>query len=265
MDLGLGGRAAIVTGASRGIGRATAIGLAAEGCDVLLCGRDDAALAEVTREISAHDRSGRAEPVHVDVEAVGAAEAIVAECQRVFGRIDILVNNAGGTSAQFLHEVQADDWQSAFDRNFFSAARLAVAAANAMRPSGWGRLVHVSSIDGIEADKAFAAYSAAKAAMLNLSKSLSQEYARDGVLSNCVVPGITITESVMDNAAAAAQRSGSTADEVLQRMLERQRVNVRRFGQPNEIADAIVFLASERATFITGAALAIDGGTLRSI
>ena len=109
-----------------------------------------------------------------------------------------------------MTELNADDWQAAFDRNFFSAARLAVAAANAMRPSGWGRLVHVSSIDGIEADKTFAAYSAAKAAMLNLSKSLSQEYARDGVLSNCVVPGITITESVLENAAAAARARRAT-------------------------------------------------------
>jgi len=260
MDLGIGGRAAIVTGASRGIGRATANALAAEGAHVLLCGRDTDALDAVAKEIG-HG----ATPFIVDVEAPAAADAIVGECQRVFGRIDILINNAGGTSAQFLKDLQADDWQHAFDRNFFSAARLAVAAANAMRPVGWGRLVHVSSIDGIEADKAFAAYSAAKAAMLNLSKSLSQEYARDGVLSNCVVPGITITESVLDNAAAAAERSGSTVEEVLDRMLERQRVNVRRFGQPNEIADAIVFLASDRATFITGAALAIDGGTLRSI
>ncbi len=260
MDLGIGGRAAIVTGASRGIGRATANLLATEGAHVLLCGRDSDALQVVAQEIG-HD----ATPFIVDVEAPAAAEAIVAECQRVFGRIDILINNAGGTSAQFLKDLVADDWQNAFDRNFFSAARLAVAAANAMRPGGWGRLVHVSSIDGIEADKTFAAYSAAKAAMLNLSKSLSQEYARDGVLSNCVVPGITITESVLDNAAAAAERSGDTVDEVMTRMLERMRVAQRRMAQPNEIADAIVFLSSERASFITGAALAIDGGTLRSI
>ncbi len=101
--------------------------------------------------------------------------------------------------------------------------------------------------------------------MLNLSKSLSQEYARDGVLSNCVAPGITITESVLDNAAAAAQKSGDTVDAVMARMLERMRVAQRRMAQPNEIADAIVFLCSERASFITGAALAVDGGTLRSI
>ena len=265
MDLGLRGRAAIITGGSRGIGRATAIALAEEGCDLMVCGRDTAALAEVERVIGGIDRAGRCVPVEVDSDAEAAAVAIVDECVNVFGRIDILINNAGGTSSSKLSELSAGDWQAAFDRNFFSAARLAVAAANAMRRGGWGRLVHISSIDGIEADRHFAAYSAAKAAMLNMSKSLSQEYARDGVLSNCVVPGITLTESVHENAAAAAERLGTTVDEVMDRMLAKQGVAVGRFAQPEEIAAAIVFLASEKAAWITGATLAVDGGTLRSI
>ncbi|MDP1795524.1 MAG: SDR family oxidoreductase, partial [Acidimicrobiales bacterium] len=142
---------------------------------------------------------------------------------------------------------------------------LSVAASNARKGRGWGRIVHNSSIDGVEADKTFAPYSAAKAAMLNLSKSLSQEYARYGVLSNSVVPGITLTESVMENAQAAAERAGSTVDEVMDRMLGRMRIAIKRMAKPEEIADAIVFLASERAAFITGATLAIDGGTLRGI
>jgi NAD(P)-dependent dehydrogenase (short-subunit alcohol dehydrogenase family) len=184
---------------------------------------------------------------------------------RVFGRIDILVNNAGGTKPMYLSQLQAQDWQKSFEWNFFSAARLSVAAANAMKERGWGRIVHNSSIDGVEADKTFAPYSAAKAAMLNLSKSLSQEYARYGVLSNSVVPGITLTESVMENAQAAAERAGSTVDEVMERMLGRMRIAIKRMAHPEEVADAIVFLASERASFITGATLAIDGGTLRGI
>jgi 3-oxoacyl-[acyl-carrier protein] reductase len=260
MDLGIEGRAAIVTGASRGIGRAVAAAFVREGAQVLLCGRDTGNL-----EAAASSIGEGAAVMTVDVEAVDAADQIVAECQRVFGRIDILVNNAGGTKPMYLSQLQAEDWQKSFDWNFFSAARLSVAAANAMKERGWGRIVHNSSIDGVEADKTFAPYSAAKAAMLNLSKSLSQEYARYGVLSNSVVPGITMTESVMENAQAAAERSGSTVEEVMDRMLSRMRIAIKRMGKPDEIADAIVFLASERAAFITGATLAIDGGTLRGI
>ncbi len=260
MNLGIEGRAAIVTGASRGIGRAVADALVREGAHVLLCGRDTSALEAAAKDIG-HD----AQVMTVDVEAAPAADAIVAECIRMFGRIDILINNAGGTKPMYLSELQAEDWQKSFDWNFFSAARLSVAAANAMKERGWGRIVHNSSIDGVEADKVFAPYSAAKAAMLNLSKSLSQEYARHGVLSNSVVPGITLTESVMENAQAAAERNGSTVDEVMDRMLGRMRIAIKRMGKPEEIADAIVFLASERAAFITGATLAIDGGTLRGI
>lgn len=260
MDLGIEGRAAIVTGASRGIGRAVATALVREGAHVLLCGRDTENL-EVAAKGIGHD----AQIMTVDVEAEAAADAIVAECVRTFGRIDILINNAGGTKPMYLSELKAEDWQKSFDWNFFSAARLSVAAANAMKERGWGRIVHNSSIDGVEADKTFAPYSAAKAAMLNLSKSLSQEYARYGVLSNSVVPGITRTESVLENAQAAAERSGSTVDEVMERMLSRMRIAIKRMATPDEIADAIVFLASERASFITGATLAIDGGTLRGI
>lgn len=260
MDLGIEGRAAIVTGASRGIGRAIAQALVREGAHVLICGRDTENLELAAKQIG-HD----AEVMTVDVEAPAAADAIVAECQRIFGRIDILINNAGGTQPSYLHEMQADDWQKSFDWNFFSAARLSVAAANAMKERGWGRIVHNSSIDGVEADKTFAAYSAAKAAMLNLSKSLSQEYARYGVLSNSVVPGITWTESVEENARRAAERSDSTVEEVMERMLGRMRIAIKRMAKPEEVADAVVFLASERASFITGATLAIDGGTLRGI
>jgi NAD(P)-dependent dehydrogenase (short-subunit alcohol dehydrogenase family) len=260
MNLGIEGRAAIVTGASRGIGRAVAKALVREGAHVLLCGRDTENLDTAAKDIG-HD----AQVMTVDVETPTAADAIVAECVRVFGRIDILVNNAGGTKPMYLSQLQAEDWQKSFEWNFFSAARLSVAAANAMKERGWGRIVHNSSIDGVEADKTLAPYSAAKAAMLNLSKSLSQEYARYGVLSNSVVPGITLTESVMENAQAAAERAESTVDEVMERMLGRMRIAIKRMAHPEEVADAIVFLASERASFITGATLAIDGGTLRGI
>ncbi|HLM64603.1 MAG TPA: SDR family NAD(P)-dependent oxidoreductase [Acidimicrobiales bacterium] len=260
MDVGLQDRAAIVTGASRGIGRHVALALAAEGCRILLCGRDVDALAAVEAELA-----GAAVPFPVDVTEPGAAEAMVTECQRAFGRLDVVVNNAGTAVPKPLDQLTAADWQAGLEVNFLAAARLSVAAAPAMRAAGWGRLVHVASTSGREPDPNFAPYSAAKAALLNLSTALSRAFAADGVLSSCVVPGVTVTELVEANALATAERTGRTPVEVMERMLAKQGVAAGRFGRPEEVAAAVVFLAGEPAGWITGATLEVDGGTLRSV
>ena len=263
MELGLRDRAAIVTGASRGIGRQVALHLAAEGCRVLLCARDRDALAAVAAE--ARGAGGVAEPFPVDVTDATAADAIVVACQQSFGRLDILVNNAGSAAPKPLRELTAEDWQAGLELNFLSAARLAVACAPVMQAARWGRMVHVASVSGREPDPLFAPYSAAKAALLNLSTALSHAYAADGVLSSCVVPGVTITELVEANALASADRASTTTEDVMDRMLAKQGVAAGRFGRPEEIAAAVVFLASEAASWITGATLEVDGGTLRSV
>jgi 3-oxoacyl-[acyl-carrier protein] reductase len=263
VDLGLRDRAAIVTGASRGIGRHVALGLAAVGCRVLLCARDAGALAALVAEVGTAGGSAVAMPV--DVTDHAAADAIVAECQRAFGRVDILVNNAGGATAKPLADLTAADWQAGLELNFLAAARLAVACAPAMRAARWGRMVHVASVSGREPDPLFAPYSAAKAALLNLSTALSRAFAADGVLSSCVVPGVTVTELVEANALASAARAGTSVEDVMARMLAKHGVAAGRFGSPEEIAAAVVFLASEQASWVTGATLEVDGGTLRSV
>jgi NAD(P)-dependent dehydrogenase (short-subunit alcohol dehydrogenase family) len=259
VNLGLRDRAAIVTGASRGIGRQVALALAAEGARVLLCARDANALEAVVAEL---DGAGSAWPV--DVTAPHAAEEIVAECQRRFGRVDIVVNNAGGATAKPLATLTAQDWQEGLDLNFLAAARLSVAAVPVMQAAGWGRLVHVASISSREPDPLFAPYSAAKAALVNLSTSLSRAFAADGVLSSCVIPGVTITELVEANAIATAARTNRSTAEIMERMLAKHDVATGRFGTPEEIASAVVFLASDQARWISGATLEVDGGTLRS-
>jgi 3-oxoacyl-[acyl-carrier protein] reductase len=262
VDLGLRGRAAIVTGASRGIGRQIALDLAGEGCRVLVCARDEAAVRALAQEIA--DAGGRAAAVAVDVTEPATAGELVDACVRTLGRLDIVVNNAGQAIAKPVEQLTDADWRDAMELNFLAPARLSVAAAPVMCGAGWGRLVHVASVSGREPDPMFAPYGAAKAALLNLSTSLSRAFAGNGVLSSCVVPGVTLTELVEANALATAARVGASPEEVMARMLAKHDPATGRFGTPAEVAAAVLFLASEQAAWITGAALEVDGGTRRA-
>jgi 3-oxoacyl-[acyl-carrier protein] reductase len=264
VDLGLAGRAAIVTGAGRGIGRAIARTLAAEGAHVLLVARGAESLGDAVDEITA--AGGTAVALAADLTDPASADAVAARCLDAFGRLDVLVNNAGGSGApKPLAELTDANWRAGLELNLLAAARLSVACAPTMREAGWGRLVHIGSTSGTRPDVLFAPYSAAKAALANLSVTLSVELAPHGVLSNCIVAGITETEMVQQNAADSAERTGRTTDDVMARMLSRTDPPTGRFGTPDEIASAVAFLASDHASWITGATLSVDGGTLRAL
>jgi 3-oxoacyl-[acyl-carrier protein] reductase len=263
VELGLAGRVAIVTGASRGIGRQIASDLAAEGCDLVVCGRDEAALNAIAAAVV--DSGRRAVTMVGDITEVATVARVVAAATDELGRLDILVNNAGGGEGKRLENVTDDDWRRSMDLNFFAAANLSVACLPAMRAAGWGRIVNIASTYAREPDPRYAPYGAAKAALLNLTKSLARGYAAEGVLTNCVIPGVTLTELVAANAAAAATAANITSQEVMDKTMANDPVAMGRFGEPDEVSRAVVFLASEAASWINGAALAVDGGTLRSI
>lgn len=263
MELGLAGRVAIVTGATKGIGRQIAFDLAAEGCRVVLTARSAADLEAAAAELER--RGAEALVVPGDLAEPPTAARVVEAARGRFGQVDVLVNNAGLATPKRILALSDEDWRRAFELNFFSAARLSAACVPFMAAAGWGRIVNVASTNGREPDPYFAPYAAAKAALINLTKTYALAFSGEGVLTSCVVLGITATEMVHQNAADAAAAAGVSTDEIMARMLAKQPIAAGRIGQVHEVSAAVLFLASERASWITGAALAVDGGTLRSI
>jgi 3-oxoacyl-[acyl-carrier protein] reductase len=251
-------RVAIVTGASQGIGRAIALELADAGANLVVNARGTPALEAVGAEIRARGR--RAEVVAADVATRAGAAAVVEHARARFGRVDVLVNNAGRGSPKPLLDVTEEDWHASFELNFMSAVRLSLACVPLMRAQGGGRIINISSRVGRQPDPYFAPYAAAKAALINFTKSLANAFSKDGILSNCVVPGLVRTEAVLAAAQTSAAATGKTVDEVLAETLRRRPIPAGRMGEPADVAGLVVFLASPRASWITGSTFTVDGG-----
>ena len=258
MDLHLAGRVAVVTGASKGIGRAIALELADAGADLVVNARGEAALAAVAAEIRGRGR--QAEPVVADVATPAGTAEIVARTRARFGRVDVLVNNAGKGAPKRLLDLTDEDWAAAFALNLMSAVRLSLACVPLMRVQGGGRIINISSRVGRQPDPYFAPYGAAKAALINFTKNLANAFSKDGILSNCVVPGLVRTEAVLEAAAASAAATGRSVEEVLAATLQKRPIPAGRLGEPGDVAGLVVFLASDRAGWITGSTFTVDGG-----
>lgn len=258
MDLGLQGRAAIVTGASRGIGRASAHALAAEGAQVLAIGRDRDAL-----DTTAQQSQGRIETLALDVTDPSAGERAIAACREAFGRLDILINGAGTSRVRAIEALTDEDWQAQWELHVMGPMRLMRAAAPHMATQGWGRIVNVSSSSGKRPSSTNAAYSVTKAAVLSLSRAYADAYAQQGVLVNAITPGPVGGELWLAPGGLAdqnAQAKGITREEVLESTA--QRVPLHRLGTDEEIAAVVVFLCSAQAAYVTGAAWSVDGGSV---
>jgi len=261
MDLGLEGRACAVTGASSGIGRATAVSLARERAAVLLVGRREQPLTDVAQEC--RQAGGRVETLAVDVTAADAGERVVEALRGSFGRVDVLVNNAGTSAIRTLDQLTDDDWQTQWELNVIGPMRLMRAAAPEMASRGWGRIVNVCSSSGKRPSSTNMAYSVAKAAELSLSRAFADLYAAKGVLINAVAPGPVETDLWMapgGMADQAAQAQGKTREEVLQATAGRSPLG--RFSTEEEIAAVITFLCSDAASNVVGAAWSVDGGSV---
>jgi 3-oxoacyl-[acyl-carrier protein] reductase len=259
MDLGIDGKVALVTGASRGIGRATAVALAAEGASVMLVARDEEALREV--EEACRAAGGDAGTVAVDLTGADVASRLLDLARDRFGGLDILVNNAGTSGVRSLDELTDSEWQAQWELHVMAPMRLMRVAAPHMAERGSGRIVNVSSSSGKRMSLTNAAYSVTKAAQLALSRAYADAWAARGVLVNAVAPGpigdaLWLGEGGLADQHAAAQ--GVTREEVLASTAAKTTRG--ELGRVEEVAAVIVFLCSERAANVAGAAWSVDGG-----
>jgi 3-oxoacyl-[acyl-carrier protein] reductase len=242
MNIDLSGRTALVTGSTRGIGRAIAETLAGAGARVAVVGRDRSRAEEVAAAVG-REAAGFA----CDVADVASVTSLVEGVEKAFGQIDILVNNAGLTRDNILFRLKDDDWDAVLDANLRGAFVAIRAASRGMMKRRWGRIINIASVVGITGNKGQANYAASKAGLIGLTKSVAKELASRNILINAVAPGFIETDM-----------TGAMTPEA--RVTLSGQIPLERLGSPNDVAGAVAFLASDLASYITGQVLVVDGG-----
>jgi len=262
MDLGLRGKIALVAASSRGLGRAVAEELANEGASLILCARDAQALNKTKHDIVS--QSG------VKVIAVPADVALPGDVQRVveagieqFGQIDILVTNAGGPPAGKFEQLTLEQWEQAVRLTLYSAIELMRHVLPGMKARGWGRILNITSIAVKQPVENLIFSNSLRAAVTGLARTLANEVAAEGITVNNILPGYTRTERVEDLAVMMAEKQGISAAEFKEKW--EQEIPMRRLGEPREFAALAAFLVSERASYITGTSIQVDGGWVRGL
>lgn len=262
MDLGIRGKGALVCGASQGLGYACARSLAGEGVRVAICARTAEAIEEAARRIEAETGS-EAVPIPADVAREADREALVARALERLGAVDILVTNCGGPPPGSGLEVSDESIRAALDANLLAAVSLVRRLAPAMRDRGWGRIVNITSIAAKQPIDGLILSNMTRAALVGFSKTVSRELGRFNVLVHNVAPGIIQTARVDDVMRDRAVRERTTVGEQERRMIAD--IPVGRLGRPEELGDLVAFLCSERASYMTGNTIQVDGGLFRGL
>ncbi|MDQ2842950.1 MAG: SDR family oxidoreductase [Acidobacteriota bacterium] len=255
-------RVAVVAGSSQGMGRAAALAFAAEGVHLALCARNFEALRQLASEIREHAEV----EVHTeafDVRETAAVNQFVENTARMFDRIDICVTNAGGPPPKAFLETTDEDWNSAFALNLHSAAVFARAVIPHMQKRKWGRIITISSITVRQPQPDLILSNAIRTGVMGLVRSLATDFGPDGILVNNVAPGYIATDRVKELTGKRSAESGQTIEHIEKTWTDQ--IPLSRLGKPEEIADTIVWLASERASFITGQTILVDGGMYKGL
>ena len=262
MDLGLRGKIALVAAASQGLGRAVAEELAAEGASLVLCARGEKALNETCEAISAAT-GANVLPVVGDLSVTADVERIVSEGVARFGQIDILVTNTGGPPAGRFENLSRENWEEATRGLLTSVLDLTRLVLPGMKERRWGRILNITSIASKEPIENLILSNSIRAAVTGFAKTLANEVAEYGVTVNNILPGYTATERVEQLARSIAEKEGVDPAEVRARW--EAQIPMKRLGKPEEFAALAAFLVSERASYITGSSIAVDGGWIRSL
>jgi 3-oxoacyl-[acyl-carrier protein] reductase len=262
MDLGLKGKVALVTAASKGLGRAVAHELAAEGAKVVICARDSATIERAAHKI-ASDTGSEALGISADVSIPEHVLRVFDEAVRRFGRVDVLVNNAGGPPPGRFEAHDGKAWQEAAELTLFSAVEMTRHVLTGMKKREWGRILNITSIAVKQPVDNLILSNSLRAAVTGWARTLANEVASNGVTVNNLLPGYTRTERVEALARAGAQAQGITVAQWFE-LLERG-IPMRRIGDVKEFAALAAFLASDRASYITGQSVAVDGGWIRGL
>lgn len=262
MNTGLHNRVALVAASSQGLGKATAEAFASEGCRLALCARNEERIRKVADSIRQQygvDVLAR----RVDVSEFDAVNRFVQEVAEHFGQLDICVTNAGGPPAKGFLATTMDDWNAAARLNLLSTVAFAHAVIPHMQKRRWGRFITITSISVRQPVPDLVLSNSIRAGVVGLLKSLSNEFGKDGILFNNVGPGFTATDRLKELAAARSKTKGQTQQEIFDAWASDSAL--KRLGEPEEVANAIVWLASERASYITGQTLLVDGGAYRGL
>jgi len=260
MNLGLKGKKAIVTAASKGLGRAVVLRLAEEGVELAICARGPENLQRIDEDI--HRLGGRVFSTPADVSDQNGIKDFVALAAERLGAVDILVNNAGGPKPGRFGDLANADWENAFNLTFMSVVRLCHEVIPHMRKRGSGRIINLSSLSVKQPLEGLISSNSIRLAVTGLAKTLADELAPENITVNTVCPGFALTDRLKDYMASIAKRENRSVEEVMSNFAAK--IPMGRLAEPENIADVVVFLASERASYLTGLCIPVDGGASRA-
>ena len=263
MDLGLKERVAIIGGSSKGLGKAIATSLAKEGTYVTICARTESELRKAEMEIARSATQQHVLAIPADLSQIDDIKRVLRDTYNRFERLDIVVNNTGGPPAFKPSELEDSQWYEALEQNFLSAVRMSKEVIPLMKQQRWGRIINLLSNVVKQPDLDLVLSTSTRLGVVGFAKMLSQELGRFNITVNNVLPGLIMTDRITSLFESKAQAQNSDAEELLRGIT--QSIPARRLGRPEEIGDLVAFVASERASYLSGQSLSLDGGALSGI